>query len=201
MKLLVDTDAFCKLGIAGLLEDTARLFGAKLQEYGRLPALPYMLRRGRLRKLYGGPACDALIPIANAILLVPQPSVIWLEKLTAIEAIDPGEAQIFAVAAEQGQPFLSGDKRALNALKGVDDFIPALDGRVVVMEAVLLALCDRLGQEEMRQRVAPLAAVDRMLEVCFSKGNPDPSTALMSYYRALEIELAPLKLWNPRGQG
>jgi hypothetical protein len=200
MKLLFDTDAFCKLGIASLLQDVAQIFGAQLQECGRLYALPFMLRKGRLRSLFGGPACDALIPVANVIPVMPDPSVAWLEKLTGIEAIDPGEAQIFAVATELGQPFLSGDKRALNALKGVNDFIPALNGRVVVMEAVLLALCDRIGQEEMRRRVAPLAAVDRMVEVCFSSGNPDPSTSLMSYYRALEMELAPLKLWNPRVQ-
>ncbi|MBI5317048.1 MAG: hypothetical protein HZB34_13870 [Nitrospirae bacterium] len=199
MKLLFDTDAFCKLGIASLLQDAAQIFGGQLQECGRLYALPFMLKKGRLRNLFGGPACDALIPVADVIPVMSDPSVTWLEKLTGIEAIDPGEAQIFAVAAELGQPFLSGDKRALIALKNIDDFITVLDGRVVILEAVLLALCDRLGQEEMRLRVAPLAAVDRMVEVCFSSGNPDPSTALMSYYRALKMELAPLKLWDPRG--
>ena len=201
MKLLFDTDAFCKFGIASLLEAVAHIFGAKLQECGRLPALPFMLRRGRLRKLYGGFACDALIPVANAIPLVPQPSVTWLEKLTAVEAIDPGEAQIFAVAAEHGQPFLSGDKRALNALKGVDDFILALNGRVVVMEAVLLALCDRIGLEEIRQRVAPLIAVDRTVAVCFSGENPNPLEALVSYFEDIATKLAPLQLWNPRVRG
>ncbi len=96
---------------------------------------------------------------------------------------------------------MSGDKRALKALKSIGDFTPALEKRVVVMEAVLLALCDSIGQEEMRRRVAPLGFVDRMVDVCFSSGNPDPSTALLSYFRALEGELAPLRLWNPRGQG
>lgn len=198
MKLLFDTDVFCKLGMANLLDHTAHIFEAELQQCGRLPALPFMLQRGSLRRLYGGPLCDTLIPVANAMPVMPDPRVVWLEKLTAVEAIGPGEAQIFAVAAEQGQPFLSGDKRALNALKGVDDFIPALDGRVVVMEAVLLALCDRIGQEEMRQRVAPLNAVDRMVAVCFSGENPNPSDALVSYFKDLETKLAPLKLWDPR---
>jgi hypothetical protein len=201
MKLLVDTDVFCKLGIANSLEDSARIFGAKLQECGRLPALPFMLRRGRLRKLFGDSSCDALIPVADSMPEVPQPSVTWLEKLTAIEAIDPGEVLIFARAGESGLPFWTSDKRALRALKAIEDFIPALAGHVVVLEAIMLALCDRLGHEEMRQRIAPLAVVDRMVEVCFSSGNPDPSTALLSYYRALEIELAPFELWNPRGRG
>lgn len=199
MKLLFDTDAFCKLGIAGLLEGTAQIFGVRLQECGRLYPLPFMLRKGGLRKLYGGPACDALIPVANVLPVIPNSNDTWLEKLTAVQAIDPGEAQIVSVAAEQGQPFVSGDKRALKALKGIGDFVTALERRVVVIEAVLLALCDRMGQEEMRRRVAPLVVVDRMVEVCFSSGNPDPSTALWSYYQALEGELAPLRLWNPRG--
>ena len=201
MKLLVDTDVFCKLGIASLREDAARIFGASLQECGRLPALPFMLRKGKLRKLFGDLACDALIPVADSMLEVPQPSVTWLEKLTAIEAIDPGEVLIFARAGESGLLLWTGDKRALRALKAIEGFTPALAGHVVVLEAIMLALCDRFGHEEMRQRIAPLAVVDRMIEVCFSSGNPDPSTALMSYYRTLEIELAPLKLWNPRGQG
>ena len=181
MKLLFDTDAFCKLGIASLLQDVAQIFGAQLQECGRLYALPFMLRKGRLRSLFGGPACDALIPVADVIPVMPDPSVAWLEKLRGIEAIDPGEAQIFAVAAEHAQPFLSGDKRALNALKGIGEFVPAIEARVVTMEAVLLALCDIIGQEKMRQRVAPLIAVDQMFAVCFSQSNPSPSDAIGSY--------------------
>lgn len=200
MKLLVDTDVFCKLGIAGLLEDTASIFDANLQECGRLPALPFMLRRGRLRKVFGEPACDVLISVADSMPEVPQPSVTWLEKLTAIETIDPGEVQLFAIAGESGLLFWSGDKRALRALKGVEDFIPALAGHVVVLEAIMLALCDRFGHEEIRQRIAPLALVDRIVEVCFSNGNPDPYNALLSYYEALANELAPLTLWDPRSQ-
>ena len=199
MKLLFDTDAFCKLGIASLLQDVAQIFGAQLQECGRLYALPFMLRKGRLRSLFEGPACDALIPVVDVIPVMPDPSVAWLEKLTGIETIDPGEAQIFAVAAEHARPFLSGDKRALNALKSIDEFIPAIEARVVTMEAVLLALCDIIGQEQMRQRVAPLIAVDQMVAVCFSQSNPSPSDAIASYFRDVQAKLAPLHLWNPRG--
>jgi hypothetical protein len=199
MKLLFDTDAFCKLGIASLLQDVAQIFGAKLQECGRLYALPFMLRKGRVRKLYGGPACDALISVANEIPVMSEPSIRWLEKLTGVEAIDPGEAQVFAVAAENAQPFLSGDNRALIALKSIGEFVPAVEGRAVTMAAVLLALCDRIGQDNVRQRVAPLIKVDQMIAVCFSEGNPSPSDALDSYFRYLQAKLVPLQLWNHRG--
>lgn len=46
MNLLVDTDAFCKLGAAGLIEGATGVFGARLPDCGRPPALPHMLRRG-----------------------------------------------------------------------------------------------------------------------------------------------------------
>ena len=109
MKLLVDTDAFCKLAVTGLFHDAAGLLGVDLPECGRLPALPYMLQRGRLRRMFGPEACDALLLVTDTMPVVVQPCDAWLDKLTPIEAIDPGEAQIFAAAAESGLIVLSGD--------------------------------------------------------------------------------------------
>ena len=199
MKLLFDTDAFCKLGIANLLHNVAQIFGTTLQECGRLYALPFMLRKGRLPRLYGVHACDKLIPVADAMPAIPDASITWLEKVTGIVDIDPGEAQIYALAAEHAQPFVSGDKRALKALKGINEFVSALQCRVVTLEALSLALCDSMGQDHVRQRVLPLIHMDRMIAVCFSPDNPSPTDALSSYFRDLQATLAPLQLWNPRG--
>jgi hypothetical protein len=200
MKLLVDTDAFCKLGVAEFLREMARIFDASLQECGRLPALPYMLKRGALRKQYGARACDALIPIADTMPVMNRPSVTWLDKLTSIDAIDPGEAQIFAAAAESDMIVISGDKRSLRALKGVEGFAEALAGRIVVIEAILLILCDRLGQEPVRRQVAPLVASDNVVRICFSEENLDPRKGLSSYYTALAADVEPLVLWNPQAK-
>jgi hypothetical protein len=198
MKLLVDTDAFCKLGITGLLQDAVRILGADLRECGRLPALPYMLSRGSLRKHFGAEACDGLISLADAMPVVPEPSIAWLDKFTAIEAIDPGEAQIFAAAAEFGLMVVSGDKRALRAMTSIEGLPDALAGRIVVLEAILLALCERLGSEDLRRRVAPLIALNKTVEVCFSPGSSDPREGLRSYYRSLAADVEPLVLWNPQ---
>ncbi len=73
MRLLVDTDAFCKLAVGGVLHDAIALLGADLSECGRLPALPHMLRRGGLRKKFGPKACDALLPVANEVPVAIQP--------------------------------------------------------------------------------------------------------------------------------
>lgn len=201
MKLLVDTDAFCKLQMAGLLSDAAGLVAARIDDCGRLPALPHMLRRGRLRKLFGSEVCDALIPVAEAVPVMHQPSDAWLDKLTPVEGIDVGEAQLFAAAAEAGLLVVSGDKRALRALKDVDGFAAALAGRIVVLEAALLGLCDHLGADEVRKRIGPFVAMDRMVQVCFSSGNSKPREALLSYYQSLAAELDPLVLWDARAGG
>lgn len=198
MRALLDTDAFCKLAVAQVLEDAVHLLGAELGECARLAALTYMLRRSGLRKVFGESACDVLIPIAESVPVVKQPSDVWLDRLTLISAIDPGEAQIFAAAAESGVLVVSGDKRALRALKDVAGFADALAGRIVTLEAILIALCDRLGSDEVRSRVQALMASDRTVSICFSAGNPDPRSALASYHEDLKSELHPLVLWAPR---
>ena len=198
MKLVVDTDVFCKLGIAGLLQEAARILGADLPECGRLRALPHMLRRGSLPNRYGAGACDALVTLSEAMPPVQPPGALWVDALTPISAVDPGEVQLFAAAAEFGLMVVSGDKRALRAMKNVVGLSEALAGRIVVLEAILLALCERLGPEELRRRVVSVAASDTMLNTCFSPQNLDLSGGLLSYYSHIVADAAPLVLWNPQ---
>src|SRR5580700_776307 len=102
MTLLVDTDIFCKLGLAELLEPSAELLGFNLESCARLPALPYMLRKGSLFRRLGRQACEKLAPMAASTRSIPQPSDTWLDKLTRIDAIDPGEALLLAASADFG---------------------------------------------------------------------------------------------------
>lgn len=197
MTLLVDSDAFCKLGLARLLPDVAGLFGGNLNDCARLQALPYMLRRGRLRQKYGSEACDVLDSLAQTVPVMASSVGAWLDLLAPVAAIDPGEAQIFARAADTGDYVLTGDKRALRAIAEVGGLAEILAGRVVVLEAVFLALCSRLGDDEMRRRVAPIMSFDQSVQVCFSAGNAAPNVALLSYYTSLVVEVAPLALWDP----
>jgi hypothetical protein len=81
----------------------------------------------------------------------------------------------------------------------------ALRGRIASMEAILLALCRRLGREHVRSAVKPLVAVkdrkDKMVQVCFSDGNSDPDGALQSYFNELKRNVAPLVLWELPQEG
>lgn len=196
MRLLVDSDAFCKLAACDLLSDAGMLFDAELQECGRLPALPYMLRRGGLQRTYGAAVCERLIPLAETMPVVQQVSNSWLEQLAPIPSIDPGEAILFATAADLQLPVLTGDVRALRALRSLNGFPEVLAGRIVLLEAVLLALCGELGAAAVRERIEPVRHVDTVMGICFSLGVQDPEQGLRPYLRDRRIELAPLVLWG-----
>jgi hypothetical protein len=199
-RLLVDSDVFAKLGIAGLLEEVLKLLAVTPGECGRLPALPHMLRRGGLPALYGAEACEALVPTADKMGVIPSASTEWLARVAGVSQIDAGEAQLFASAAEYGLLVLTGDKRSVIAMSQVDGFPAALAGRIISLESALLALCGHLGHDKVREALAPLVAIkdkkEKTIAVCFSDGNPDPVAALQSYFDDLKKKVAPLMLWQ-----
>lgn len=156
-----------------------------------------MLRRGRLREALGAPIADFLAPLANRMPSCRSPSAAWLDRLARVESIDPGEALLLATAAEIGVPVITNDKRALLAVRSIEGFPSALSGQIVVLEAILIALCDRLGVEELRRRIQPTMPADKMVQVCFSAENPDPRAALLSYYERLSADVVPIVLWHP----
>lgn len=198
MRLLVDTDAFCKLAIGNVLREAIGLLGGDLSECERLAALPYMLKRGRLREIYGPDRCDALIHFVREMPTAKLSSETWLQPLVTVPDIDPGEALLFARAAETDHLLLTNDKRALRALKEVAGVTARLEGRIVVLESVLLALCDHLGSEEVRRRTRALSQLDAVVGICFSDDNSDPEVCLRSYFDNLTDEVSPLLLWSAR---
>jgi hypothetical protein len=201
MRVLIDSDAFCKLASGDLLNDALAIFGASLRDCGRLPALPYMLRKGRFLKTYGPETCANLVNLAESIEHIANPDPLWLDRLALVQDIDVGEAQLFAVAAGKSLMVITGDKRALQALKDIEGYAEALAGRVVVLEALLLVLCDWLGHAEVRRRLDLLTESDLTLKFCFSTDNRDPRGALASYYRDLVAAVRPLILWEPQIRG
>jgi hypothetical protein len=195
--LLIDTNAFCLLGAAGLLDDAVGLFGVDLSGCQRLPALPHMLRKGRLRKHLGDMLSNQLVHVANPIPTIGIPSSDWLDLLRPIQDIDPDDALLLALAAEHGDILLTDDKRALCGVKTVPGAADALSGRIAALNALLLALCDILGPAEVTRRIQPVVSINIELRVCFSAGNPDPRDCLRSYFESLEKDVHPLVLWRP----
>lgn len=201
IRVLVDSDAFCRLASGDLFNDALAILGTTVHECGCLPALPYMLRRGSLPKTYGPETCANLVDLAESIDCVSDPDPLWLERVALIPEIDVGEAQLFAFAAANSLMVVTGDRRALRALKDIAGYADALAGRIIAMEALLWVLCDRLGHAEVRRRLGGLTATDVTLKICFSADNRDPRGALESYYRDLAAEVRPLLLWEPQIRG
>jgi len=197
MRLPIDTDTFCKLGAAHLLKDAATHLGVALESCERLPALPQMLRRGKLRKRLGDALSEELLPLAEKLPQLTGVDETWLGRLVGIPNIDPGEAQLFAAVTSGSALLLSGDKRALKAASVLPDLVEALAGRVVSIEAILIALCQSLGVERIRQSVPRLMSLDTAIRLCFASS--DPMAGLRSYYGSLVAEVAPLVLWAPPG--
>ncbi len=200
-RLLIDTDAYCKLGVAGLLTEAMCALGVPFEESGGLPALRYMLRRGGLRRKFGDEASDALAILAETLPIAVRPSPRWLDPLTAVPSIDPGEAQLFAAAAEHEMLVLTGDKRGLRGVRDIPGFVDALAGRVVVLEALLIELCRKLGEDALRARIHPVMETDTVAKVCFSNSNSSPVAALLSYFEDISIQVEPLTLWQPSALG
>jgi hypothetical protein len=199
--LLIDSDAFCKLAIANLLDEALELLGVTKAQCERLPTLPPTLRRGRLRRELGDSIADGLIPVADSIDPMDEPSEDWLNALAGNSAIDVGEAQIYALAAEHGCRVLTGDKRAMAEISKLDRFRIKLDGQIVSIEAVLLGLVELMSETELRARGRLLAEYDKMARSVFSSNESPLVEGLESYLGSLEREVRPMKLWRPRGQG
>lgn len=198
MRLLFDTDLFCKLGVSGLIAPILAMLEVEPTDCRRLPALPHMLRRGSLVRKYGAERCSSLLSVAESIEAIPSASAKWLEPLRPLSSVDPGEAQLLAVAAESSLLLVSGDKRALRETAALVDYQRALEGRVITFEAALLGLVEELGIDRVREALKPLEA-DMVVKICFSGGAGDPRGGLRSYFSNLQAELAPLVLWQPPG--
>jgi hypothetical protein len=198
MRLLFDTDLFCKLGVSGLIDPTLAMLKVDHADCRRLPALPHMLRRGSLVRRYGAERCSTLLGVAESIGPLPSASAEWLEPLRPLSNVDPGEVQLLAVAAESSLLLVSGDKRALREAAALGDYQRALAGRVVTFEAALLGLVEEIGVDRLREALKPLET-DMVVKICFSAGAGDPAGGLRSYFSNLQGELAPLVLWQPPG--
>ena len=174
------------------------LIGVNRAQCAVLPALPHMLARGRLRKRYGDLESDRLRMLADEFPVAPDSPSKWLDALTAESSIDPGEAQLFALAAEYGIRILTGDKRALEALAKVNGIHPHLSGNVVTIEAALTGLAEQMPGAQLRRKGSVLGQHDQMAKAVFASTGSDLGEALHSYIRDVESRAKPLRLWRHR---
>ncbi len=197
MKLVSDTDAFCKLGPV-LLSATMSDFGATQGTTACLPALASMIGRGRLAHRIPQEVRTELIKFAAGLQRISAATTETLERLRACgDGMDPGDAMLYAFALEHPQCLvLSGDKRAMRALSTQASVCANIQGRVVCVEAALLRLCDRHGTAFVRKEIGPVAQKDVGLQACLA--SRDLVGALRSYFDDLAKNVFLGLLWDPR---
>lgn len=142
---------------------------------------------------------DMLLALATEFPKMPVASTEWLDKFVGVSDIDPGEAQIYALAAEKELRVLTGDKRALKAVGSLSEVSAKLDGNVVTIEAVLLGLSNSNhgSDAELRERGSVLGTYDHMARAVFASASSSLDDALDSYFRSVEREAQPMRLWRP----
>jgi len=183
------------------MEEAIHILGFERGNCRRLPALPHMLRKGTIFKRYGGPTCAAILPSVMSIEAVSNANPEVLDRLIGLPLVDPGEARLLALVVSNGDCIFTGDKRSLKTIKDLPDITQAVNGRIVILETLLMAMCDEHGPEWLRERIQPLRAHDRVVGVCFAEATTNPRAALRSYLDSVKAELAPLVLWGHEARG
>ncbi len=195
-RLVIDSDLFILLAGSDLLMPTLGLLGIQPADAQRLPALEYQLQRSS-RWTWAYPegvrqlaltACRRIPPLTER-----PTSDATLQQLIAVEAIDEGEALVFALMIEQRGLYLaSGDKRAMRALAAAPQLRQVRDGiagRVLCLESILRLLVERQGLEAIANALRPVRDQYQTLRVAFSAG---VATSQVSFDAAMDAYLAEL---------
>lgn len=188
-RLVIDSDVFILLAGSDLLMPALSLLGIQPADAQRLPALEYQLQRSsRWARVYPeGVRRMALAACRRIPPLTERPtSDAALQQLIAVEAIDEGEALVFALMIEQHGLYLaSGDKRAMRALATAPHLRQVRDGiagRVLCLESLLRLLVERQGLEAIADALPPVRDQYQTLRVAFSAG---VATTKMSFDAAI----------------
>jgi hypothetical protein len=128
-----------------------------------------------------------------------------LDRFLALEGIDPGEAMLFALAAEtEGAVVATGDKRACVALaSATPSLLPRLGGKILCLEPALELLLDAAGFATLAPALARVREHNATLRVLLPQGEATPEhsfrSGLDSYLRDLRSRVGGL-LYSPRGR-
>lgn len=206
--LLIDTDVLVLLSASGTLEAAIQMLGFDLANARRLPAAISQLERGsRFREDYPATALRTALRQARRIqpvTTIPEHAA-NLDLLSAVSGIDYGEAQLFAMLAENPSHLLTtGDKRGLIAL-ACDPSLATLRsrvaGRVICLETVLRLLVDADGAASIGEPLTAAAPQHKTLQVVFSPVNMTDTArclaALDTYIADLEQQVRSDFLYKP----
>ncbi len=151
-----------------------------------LDAFVARLRRGDVRwqAQYGQGAIDRALRFCDTVKQVyslPHDRTV-VTALGRVDAIDPGEAILIAVAHQHpGSLILTNELRFLAALATEAEcatYHAALQNRIVHLRQIVLALLDAKGHRYLESRVKPQTKSDARIYRAFQKDAADARAAL-----------------------
>ena len=199
MVALADNDVLFKLAALELLGQLPDMLEVAPSSIHVLDSIPYVARKNtNIKDRFGEGAVDRTLEFVDGLPELGAGNVPdWpLDQLNDCEAIDVGEAILFA-AATQYDPVcvVTGDKRSLRALceSDCDDIIEEVSGCVVCFEELMLRSIVLVEYEVVRERVIAAPDVDKVLnEIAFRNGEntskEKAEAALQSYRDGLDEE-------------
>ncbi len=176
MKLLMDVDALAKFSNWNLVAHVPGALGFDTSQCATVSSLRYRAQPSVHKpdqQLFHTPdAASQALEIIGQMCPLASLDPMQLTPFENIVGIDPGEAILFAEVLANPETFvLTGDKRALRALSGLEAGLRAgLSGRVVLIEQVLLRLLDQNDLEWVRRHVFPAKTQDKAVSAHMGRG-------------------------------
>ena len=173
--LFLDSDLFVLHAGAGLLPALIQATGSNLNRARRLHPLPYMLQKGALAARYPQGLRERAAAWCSRITAVEDaPSPGSLEPLLGVAAIEPGEALLFALAAETPRSLMAtGDRRAccaLAAASGLAEIRALLRHKLICLESALALLLREVGFPHLAAALTLVRDYNQTLRVLLPQG-------------------------------
>jgi hypothetical protein len=185
-KVLLDNDIVAKITAYDLADELVSILRAPYDHLGVLGTLVFAVSPKRLHRAKdGGSTAHLRLKKFVQAVTVLEPTANESRLAVALEEaaqqlgvdLDVGESQLAAIAMLRSADRLyTGDKRAivsLESLRKMLEQLATLDGKIVPLEAVALAMIKEFGHEPIRSSVCASHGTDLALEVCFQCHNAE----------------------------
>jgi len=176
LQALVDNDILLKLCAFDLLDPALDRLSLAPENVIVRDATYHSIRRSRqIAGRWGAATVNRAMVFLERVTRIQDPAdQSELDLLTAVERIDPGEAELFVYAGEYaGAVLLTGDKNSLQALAAHEParaIFARLAGRVIILETIVLALIRSMGFPAVRTSVCANLQADNAMRSAFGSG-------------------------------
>lgn len=197
MKIFVDNDIIIKLAALDILDALRYLSKDEKIEVAYLSSLKYILKNKTLME----PVKDRAIKFLSSCRKIDQAYLTALgvdidiqDLLANRPGVDPGEAQLLSAAlASTDGVFITGDKRCLKALCQSSETLPLmqnLQGRVIILEQLVIGMIDALGFDQVKTTVLKGISSDTAIRASFGSGQAAEKNNVISTLQSYVEEVS-----------